>query len=256
MDDSPRQAASEAAPIPAAEAAGDANPTIESGESRSSKLHLAMKACNEKQYEQAVILFEEALAGKPAEKSGIAPSYARALRGRSAGLLESDPEQAEPLLIKAVELDPGNVYGHFYLGKLYTSMKDYPRAIKAYGKALELDPGFSDGFFNLGFVCTVTRNYARAEEMFRKVTRLKPAYLDEAYFNLAVVQNLQDKAEESVRSLERAMEINPDNERAKKYLLRLRRTSQNRHDTTQMSHKDFGTRLDCAATGPCRLRHG
>jgi tetratricopeptide (TPR) repeat protein len=255
MDDSPQPAVPEAPTIPGTEALNDTNPSIKSGESRPSKLHLAMMASNKKQYERAVALFEETLANQPTERPKIAPSYAQALRGRAAGLLKSNPQQAEALLIKAVELDPDNVDGHFYLGKLYTSLKDYPSAIKAYGKTAELAPNFSDGFFNLGFVCTVTRNYPKAEEMFRKVIQLKPSYLDEAYFNLAVVQNLQGKRQESIRTLERAVEVNPDNERAKRYLLRFKQTSQNRDDTTQMSHKKSGTRLDCAATDLCWLRY-
>jgi tetratricopeptide (TPR) repeat protein len=255
MDDAPPPAVPEAPTIAGAEALSDTNPSIKSGESRPSKLHPAMKALNKKQYERAVALFEETLANKPTERPKIASSYAQALRGRAAGLLKSNPRQAEALLTKAVELDPDNVDGHFYLGKLYTSMKNYPSAIKAYGKTAELAPNFSDGFFNLGFVCTVTRDYSKAEEMYLKVIQLSPSYLDEAYFNLAMVQNLQGKRQESIRSLERAVEVNPDNERAKRYLLRFKQTSQNRYGTTQMSHKEFGTRLDCAAADLCRLRY-
>ncbi|MGD9167304.1 MAG: hypothetical protein PVH33_11380, partial [Syntrophobacterales bacterium] len=67
------------------------------------------------------------------------------------------------------------------------------------------------------------KDYPKAEALFLKVTELQPAYLDEAYFNLAVVQNLQGKKEDSIANLERALEVNPKNDKARKYLLHVTR---------------------------------
>ena len=121
--------------------------------------------------------------------------------------------------------DPENAEAFYYLGKLYASKKEYAKAIQAYDKAIDLAPSSPHAFFNLGFLYYDRKDYSKAEAMFLKVTELQPAYLDEAYFNLAVVQNLRGKKEESIGNLERALEVNPNNDRAKKYLLRLRRTS-------------------------------
>jgi tetratricopeptide (TPR) repeat protein len=152
-------------------------------------------------------------------------------------MLDTNPKQAESLLHKAIKLDPENPEAFFYLGKLYTSEKDYVKAIQAYDKAINLDPSSPDAFFNLGFLYYARSDYPKAEVMFLKVTELQPAYLDEAYFNLAVVQNLQEKKEESIENLERALEVNPNNDRAKKYLLRLRRTSKNDKKTNHLENK-------------------
>ena len=182
-----------------------------------------MEALKKEQFAKSAALFEQALANEPVDKSKIATPYAQALVGRSTSILDTKPKQAESLLQKAIELDPANAEAFYYLGKLYTSEKDYAKAIQAYDKAIDLAPSTPDAFFNLGFLYYARKDYPKAEAMFLRVTELQPAYLDEAYFNLAVVQNLQGKKEESIGNLERALEVNPKNDRAKKYLLRVTR---------------------------------
>jgi tetratricopeptide (TPR) repeat protein len=205
------------------------------------KRERAMEALEKKQYAKAAALFEEALASESGEKQVIATPYAEALVGGAASIINTKPKQAEDLLKKAAELDPKNAEAHFFLGKVYTSAKDYPKAIRAYDEAIGLDPYFTDGFFNLGLLYYATKAYARAEQMFGRVVELKPIYLDEAYFNLAVVQNLQGKNEESIKNLERALEVNPANKRAKKYLHRIRRTSENGSETQQWENQKIIT---------------
>ncbi|UCF01675.1 MAG: protein kinase [Deltaproteobacteria bacterium] len=209
----------------------------ESNPPEASKREQAMEAFKKEQFAKAAALFELALANKPEDKSKIATPYAQALVGGSTSMLDTNPKQAESLLHKAIKLDPENPEAFFYLGKLYTSEKDYVQAIQAYDKAINLDPSSPDAFFNLGFLYYARSDYSKAEAMFLKVTELQPAYLDEAYFNLAVVQNLQEKKEESIENLERALEVNPNNDRAKKYLLRLRRTSKNDKKTNHSENK-------------------
>jgi serine/threonine protein kinase len=220
-----------------------------------SKREQAMAALKEEQFAKAAALFKQALANEPEDKSKIATPYAQALVGGSTSMLDTNPKQAESLLQKAIKLDPENAEAFFYLGKLYTSEKDYVKAIQAYDKAIDLDPSSPDAFFNLGFLYYAKRDYPKAEAMFLKVTELQPAYLDEAYFNLAVVQNLQEKKEESIGNLERALEVNPNNDRAKKYLLRLRRTSKNGKKTNYLDNKVPGIARTGTPLDHCRLRN-
>jgi tetratricopeptide (TPR) repeat protein len=215
----------------------------------------AMEALKKEQFATAAALFEQALAKEPEDKAKIAPPYAQALVGEAASTLESNPEQAESFLQKAIELDPTNADAFYNLGKLYSSKKEYAKAIQSYDKATELAPSSPDAFFNLGFLYYGKKDYPKAEALFLKVTELQPAYLDEAYFNLAVVQNLQGKKEESIGNLERALEVNPKNERAKKYLLRLRRTSKNAKETSTSENKIFGSARIGTPLDHCRLRN-
>ncbi|MDH3773916.1 MAG: protein kinase, partial [Deltaproteobacteria bacterium] len=204
-----------------------------------SKREQAMEALKKEQFAKAAALFEQSLANEPGDKPEIVTPYAQALVGGSISILDTNPNQAESLLEKAIELDPANAEAFYYLGKLYASKKEYAKAIQSYNKAIDLAPSSPDAFFNLGFIYYARKDYPKAEAMFLKVTELQPAYLDEAYFNLAVVQNLQGKKEESIGNLERALEVNPNNDRAKKYLLRLRRTSKNAKETNHLENKIF-----------------
>jgi tetratricopeptide (TPR) repeat protein len=223
--------------------------------SEPSKREAAMEALKQERFATAASLFEKALADKPGDKSKIATPYAQALVGGSTGILESNPERAESLLKKAIELDPENAEAFFNLGKLYTAKKKYTKAIHAYDKAIDLAPSSPDAFFNLGFLYYGKKDYAKAEAMFLRVTELQPAYLDEAYVNLAVVQNLQGKKEESIGNLERALEVNPNNARAKKYLLRLRRTSKNAKETDPLENRIFSIARTGTLLDHCRLRN-
>lgn len=220
-----------------------------------SKREQAMEALKKEQFAKAAALFEQALANEPGDKSKIATPYSQALVGGSTSILDTNPKQAESLLQKAIELDPANAEAFYYLGKLYASKKEYAKAIQSYNKAIDLAPSSPDAFFNLGFLYYARKDYPKAEAMFLKVTELQPAYLDEAYVNLAVVQNLQGKKEESIGNLERALEVNPNNDRAKKYLRRLRRTSKNAKETNHLENKIFSIARTGTPLDHCRLRN-
>ena len=219
------------------------------------KREQAMEALKKEQFAKAAALFEQSLANEPGDKPEIVTPYAQALVGGSISILDTNPNQAESLLEKAIELDPAKAEAFYYLGKLYASKKEYAKAIQSYNKAIDLAPSSPDAFFNLGFIYYARKDYPKAEAMFLKVTELQPAYLDEAYFNLAVVQNLQGKKEESIGNLERALEVNPNNDRAKKYLLRLRRTSKNAKETNHLENKIFSIARTGTPLDHCRLRN-
>ena len=127
------------------------------------------------------------------------------------------------LLSQALGEEPKSVQAHFELGRVYTRMKEYPKAIEAYGRAAELDPKFPEPLFNLGYVYQVRMEYPKAEEMYARVVRLEPRYLDEALYNLAIVQDKQGKRQEAIGSLERAVRINPENKPAERFLNSLKR---------------------------------
>ena len=220
-----------------------------------SKREEAMEALKKERFVTAAALFEKALANEPGDKSKIATPYAQALVGASTNILDTNPKQAESMLQKAIELDPTNAEAFYNLGKLYTSKKEYAKAIQAYDKAIDLAPSSPDAFFNLGFLYYGRKNYSKAETLFLKVTELRPAYLDEAYFNLAVVQNLQGKKKESIGNLERALEVNPNNDKARKYLLYLRRTSKNAKETNHLENKIFSIARTGTPLDHCRLRN-
>jgi serine/threonine protein kinase len=147
------------------------------------------------------------------------------LQKQAAGLMEKNPGEARTLLLKAVELDPKNVRLHSQLGLAYMRLQDYSKAIGAYQKATELDPQFTDAYFNLGYIYAMKKDYSKSEDMYARTVKLAPSYLDEALYNLSIVQEKQGKKKESIENLEKALKINPQNEMAKKLLNRLKKPS-------------------------------
>jgi len=168
--------------------------------------------------DQAVRLLEDAIAETPADLPRLRDLYSETLRRQAGELSDRGEPGAERLLTKAVEADPTNKEAYFDLGKIHTKAKRYPEAVHAYRKAADLDDRSADTFFNLGFVCAASGDYRSAEKMFLRVAALRPPYLDKALFNLAAVQRKQGKRERCIDSLEEALAVNPNNQRARTYL--------------------------------------
>jgi serine/threonine protein kinase/Tfp pilus assembly protein PilF len=186
------------------------------------KFEMGMEELKKERFPEAVALFEEVLASKPAMRKKVSGPYAQALLGQAVARADKDAQKAKSLLLKVVELDPGSVQGYFQLGLLYIRLEDYRSAIEAFQKAAKLAPQFSETFFNMGYLYALAKDYSRAEEMYGQVVELAPFYLDEALFNLAIVQEKQGKRDQSIGNLERALTVNPNNEMAKKHLFKLK----------------------------------
>jgi len=172
---------------------------------------------------RSVIRLMETENDPAAEKPSIDKTlYARALLGRAEQLKEQSPEEAERLLVKAVDLTPDNVDGLVALGNHYTRAQKYSQAIDAFQRAIELDPRRTDALFNLGYIYATIERYPAAEQVLSRVVALKPAYLDRALFNLAIVQQKMGKRQESLASLETAVAIQPDNRQARAWLEKIK----------------------------------
>ena len=141
---------------------------------------------------------------------------------KAVGLIGSNPAEAKTVLQQAIAKDPRSVQGYFQLGHAHVKLKEYPKALDAYAKAGEIDPNFADAFFNMGYVHAVRKEYDKAEQMYAKVVKLSPIYVDEALFNLGMVQEKQGKRKESLQNIEKSLSINPGNEPARKALARMK----------------------------------
>jgi len=181
----------------------------------------AIEALDRGDFRQAVSRFEQALDARPENRSRLSRPYAQALKGRASQLITENPTKAEKCLLAAKELDPkwGPIYST--LGLLYLNRKDYPKAIEAYQEAIRLTSGTADTFFNLGYIYAVRQNYSKAREMYTRTVELAPPFLDEALFNLAVIEDRLGKHKESIKNLQRALEYNPENQQVRVYLNRL-----------------------------------
>lgn len=195
-----------------------------SKQSKSNTLELAKKALKNKNFSYAIELFENVIARNPADTSTLKVYYSKALAGQADIVATKDPDKAKILLHKAVNADPKNVKAHFDLGRLYFKSKEYSKAISAYQKAANLKYRSPDAFYNLGFIYAATGDFANAESMFILAANQRPNYLDKILFNLAAVQQQQGKTQQCVENLEKALKINPKNQRAKEYLSQFKKT--------------------------------
>ena len=107
--------------------------------------------------------------------------------------------------------------------KIYrVEQKDYQNAIVTFQKVAAIKPEFAHAYFNLGYLYWVTQDYAQAKDMYQRVIELKPEFLDEAFFNLAMIQNKLGEQGQCIKNLEQAIAINPNNESARVYLNQLK----------------------------------
>ena len=202
-------------------------PTVVTAEAPGTETYQkAMDALVDKRFYEAITFFEELLTLGPGMKDKIASPYTEALLGLAENVRETDPAQAISLFNEAIQLDPKSQQAYFQLGLVFMNQKDYTAAIESFENVIELNPEFPDTFFNLGFINALAKDYAKAEEMYARVVELSPAYLDEALFNLALVQSKLEKTDESIANLEKALQVNPQNELAQNYLSKLKGVSE------------------------------
>ena len=182
------------------------------------QINAAREALRAGQFSSAIALFEAILAGDNSATEKFSDDYVEALQGRAEELIATDPESAKELLLKALNIKPSSVAVLSRLGFIYLRDNHYPQAIDTYLKVAELEPQQPNAFFNLGYIYAVTEDYTRAKEMYVRVVQLEPAFLDEALFNLAMVQEQLGERRQCLKSLEQAIKINPDNASALAYL--------------------------------------
>jgi serine/threonine protein kinase len=182
------------------------------------RIQAAKASMEDQNFEQALMIFDKILADDPSQINIISYSYVDALLGEATRLINADPELARGMLLKALEIDPRNVDCLTQLGFIYTAQNNHQKAIEIYQAATAINPQFAGAFFNLGYLYQVTGDYVRAKEMYQRVIDLNPKFVDEALFNLAMIQAHLGNQNACVKNLEQAIAINPDNESARKYL--------------------------------------
>jgi serine/threonine protein kinase len=180
-----------------------------------------MEALINRQFEKAITLFKEVLFLDPKMKNQVSLPYAEALVGLANSLNGTNPEQAISLFNQAIQFDPNRVQSYFQLGMIFLKQDDYAAAAENFEKVIEINPNLPDAFFNLGFIHAHLKEYVNAEEMYAQVVELNPSYLDEALFNLALIQSKLGKKDESVTNVKKAVEVNPKNELAQDYLRKI-----------------------------------
>lgn len=175
-------------------------------------------ALERKQYREAISVFESILVKNPSSLDKLIFHYSRALTALGETLMASDQAEAKNTLEKSYRINPQNSQTCFLLGKVYTVLKDNRMALEYYEKAAFLDPANPDVYFNMGYSYAVLDDYGKAKEMYRKVIDFSPSFVDQAYFNLALIEDKTGLKKEALGHMKKALEINPLNSNAARFL--------------------------------------
>ncbi len=103
-----------------------------------------------------------------------------------------------------------------HIGYLYFSRNDFKNALRYFDSALVLEPNDPQSHFLKGVTFSHQGKYSKAESSFRKAIKIRE---DDLYFYyLAGVQEKQNKIHETIKALQRAIALNPENSRAYNFL--------------------------------------
>lgn len=173
--------------------------------------------------DEARSYFTRLLAGQAQASGRSLPPRDLADFDRHASLfMEKSPREAGTVLEKLAFIYPNTAQVHFQLGRLYTQRKEVDKAMAAYQKAVALDNKMDKAFFNMGYLHAGKKEYQEAKAMYAKVVELAPDYVDEALFNLALIEKGLGQTEDSIRHVRLALEKNPRNPQAVKLYEQLR----------------------------------
>jgi 4-amino-4-deoxy-L-arabinose transferase-like glycosyltransferase len=102
------------------------------------------------------------------------------------------------------------------------SFKDgkFKEAIEEYKKALALAPGFAPAYNQMGRAYALLNDFSASEKSFQEVIKLSPM-VDQGYLNLGLLYELKGEKGKAFFFLKKALELNPNNVKAKAHLDRL-----------------------------------
>ncbi len=119
-------------------------------------------------------------------------------------------ERAFELAKKALDLDDQQVESHTLLGEYYLWKKQFEKAIGEMNKAIAIDPNNADGFARLASVLNFSNRPDEALEYMNKAMKRNPVYPVWYPFNIGHAQYLKGQYEESIVTMKRAIDINPN----------------------------------------------
>ncbi|MGD2245340.1 MAG: tetratricopeptide repeat protein [Candidatus Aminicenantes bacterium] len=114
-------------------------------------------------------------------------------------------------LKKSLSLDPKNYLAFNALGLAYSLKGDLKEAVKYYTECIRLNPSLSEAHNNLGSVYQEMELYDKAEEEFLAAS-LDTQYSSRElpFYNLARLYVIQEKTQEALFQVQKALEMKPD----------------------------------------------
>ena len=117
--------------------------------------------------------------------------------------------EAQDLLLKAIEIQPKNTTAIHNLGTCYKELRKLEEAKKYYNKVLEIDPNHVNANYNLGAIYYELKNLKKAKNYLKKTVELQKNY-GIAFFSLGNVHTDLKEYNDAMSCYQRAIEINPN----------------------------------------------
>jgi tetratricopeptide (TPR) repeat protein len=111
---------------------------------------------------------------------------------------------------EALQIDPGHLDAHNYLGCALVSQGKIDEAIVHFKKALNINPDFEDAYIYLGNALLLQGRAVEAMELFKKALQVNPNS-EEAYTYMGNALVAHGKVDEAINYYKRALETRPDN---------------------------------------------
>jgi tetratricopeptide (TPR) repeat protein len=114
--------------------------------------------------------------------------------------------EAEPSLLRVVELDPANADAHYYLGNIAAIRGDFMTAKAEYDQALKFRVNFADAAYAMGLVLQREGDTEKALNQYDQALRMAADYAD-AHLARAEIRAGRRQLMDAVQDLNRAIEL-------------------------------------------------
>jgi len=132
--------------------------------------------------------------------------------------LQREPARAEHDLEALARLDAPDARIYRWLGSIAHRRGDELAATAHFEHAVRLAPGVAADLFNLATLYLLQERYPEAIRTFDRVIRLQPPFLDDTYAYLGYCLDQMGATEEAHRAWQTALELDPNNAVARRYL--------------------------------------
>jgi tetratricopeptide (TPR) repeat protein len=129
-------------------------------------------------------------------------------------------DMAKSQFLEAIKLDPEFAEAYNNLGLAYTEIDEEEQATEAFSKAVSINPELHAAYNNLGYIFFKQGNYDQAIEMYNESLG-RSTDSSSAYTNLGNAYYKLDKIDDARTAWEKALELDPGNEKARRNLQRI-----------------------------------
>jgi len=139
-----------------------------------------------------------------------------------AAALNGDLDRAHALAREGIDVHPRAAVLYNMQAVIQERRGDHDAAARAAERGLQEDPGLPQLHKNLADCLYHAERYSEAAESYLRAIKLDPALGDDVYLKLGTIYLHQQDLEQATACWERALELDPGNERTRAYLERAR----------------------------------